>query len=326
MEKKNVLVTGIGGNVGQGILRNIRKTGFPINVIGTNIVDFSGGNHLCDGFWRVPYAYEADFIGEMKKIVAEEKVHLIIPSTDYEIFYLSAHLEELGCAVAASDPDVAEAYLDKYLTSLLHQRHGVPFAPTFLPSAYDFRFGEHIVKPRKGRGSRGLFLNPGDLSKFPDEEYIVQELFKGQEVTTAFYVDASNNLHGHITMERSLENGTTTICSVTREYDGQFQGLLENLVAHIFIKGSANIQSIVTPGGEIVPFEINCRISGTNSVRSNFGFEDVKYTLEELLYDMRPSPVKITAGVATRILMDDIYPGATSMENLKNNEPPFFIY
>jgi carbamoyl-phosphate synthase large subunit len=326
MEKKNVIVTGIGGNVGQGIIRNIRKTGFPVQVTGTNIVDFSAGNHLCDNFYRVPYAYESGFIAEMQKIIQEEKIDLVIPSTDYEVFYLSAHRSELGCAVAASDPAVAESYLDKYLTAGLHQRYDVPFAPTFLPSQYDFRFKEYIVKPRKGRGSRGLFFSPGDLSKFPDEEYIVQELCKGQEVTTAFYVDAGNNLHGHISMTRSLENGTTTLCSVTRAYDAPFQLLLENLVSHIAIKGSANIQSIITEKGEIVPFEVNCRISGTNSVRANFGFEDVRYTLEELLYGRNPSPVAITDGVATRILMDVIYPGQGSTDNLANNQQHFYIY
>ncbi|MBN9379451.1 MAG: ATP-grasp domain-containing protein [Chitinophagaceae bacterium] len=326
MEKKNVLVTGIGGNVGQGIVRNIRKTGFEIRVVGTNINNFSAGNHLCDGFYKVPYAYESSFIAEIKEIVATERIDLIIPSTDYEVYYLSAHQKELGCEVAASEPAVAGAYLDKYLTADLHGQFGVPFAATFLPSAYDHRFKEFIVKPRKGRGSRGLFFNPPNISKFSDEEYIVQELCKGQEVTTAFYVDAGNHLHGHITMSRSLENGTTTYCAVTRTYDYQFQELLTNLAAHIPIKGAANIQSIITDKGEIIPFEVNCRISGTNSIRSNFGFEDVRYTLEELLYGRKPTPVRVTDGVAVRILMDVIYPGQTGSEGLTDNQTPFFIY
>ena len=40
MEKRTVLVTGIGGNVGQGILRNIRSLNLPIRLIGTDIIDF----------------------------------------------------------------------------------------------------------------------------------------------------------------------------------------------------------------------------------------------------------------------------------------------
>jgi carbamoyl-phosphate synthase large subunit len=75
-----------------------------------------------------------------------------------------------------------------------------------------------------------------------------------------------------------------------------------------------------------VPFEVNCRISGTNSVRSNFGFEDVKYTLEESLYGRRPSAVNITEGVAARILMDVIYPGQDGTKPLNDNKVPFFIY
>jgi len=56
MDKKIVLVTGIGGNVGQGILRNILKTKFPIRIVGCNVADFSAGNHLCDSFYKVPFA------------------------------------------------------------------------------------------------------------------------------------------------------------------------------------------------------------------------------------------------------------------------------
>lgn len=323
---KKVLVTGIGGNVGQGIIRNIHHTTFDIVIIGTNVNDFSAGNHLCDTFYKVPFAYEDSYIMAIKNIVTKENIDLIIPSTDYEEYYLSLNQKKIGCRVVASSPSTSEAYLDKYLTHQLHRKFDIPFASTFLPSEYDFRFSDFIVKPRKGRGSRDLFYNPKDLSQFIDNDFIVQELIQGIEITTGFYVDKKSKLHGQITLIRTLYQGVTYICSVTREFDEQIIKILNKIIQNIPIKGSANIQSIVKSDGDIIPFEVNCRISGTNSVRSNFGFEDVKYTLEEYLYDQEPSQVSIKNGVAVRILMDVIYPGQTDINYLDNNKPPFYIY
>ncbi len=49
-----ILVTGIGGNVGQGILRNIRALKLKSILIGTNISSFSPGNHLADKVFVTP--------------------------------------------------------------------------------------------------------------------------------------------------------------------------------------------------------------------------------------------------------------------------------
>lgn len=325
MDKKTVLVTGIGGNVGQGIIRNIRASGYPVKVIGTNVTTFSAGNHLCDRFYQLPYAFDEGYINRIIEIVKKERVDLIIPSTDYEVYYLSKFNAQIACKIAVSDEETAEIYLDKYKTFLHHKKHAIPFAPAFLPAEYDGSFEEIIVKPREGRGSRGLHINPASLSEFTDED-MVQELYRGTEITTAFYVNQNRGLHGFINLERKLENGATNECIVNRQYDSRLEEILRKIIRCSNIKGSANLQSIVTEDGNIVPFEVNCRISGTNSIRSNFGFEDVKYTLEEFLYNVPLSKPKIINGIAIRIMMDVIYPDQTDKSKLLDNSVPSFIY
>lgn len=325
MEKKKVLVTGIGGNVGQGIIRNIRATNFPIEVVGSNVLAFSAGNHLCDKFYLAPYAFEKNYIEAIIDIVKKEKIDLIIPSTDYEVYYLATFRDQIPCYLAASDAETSEIYLDKYKTFLHHKKHGIPFATAFLPSEYKGGFKEYIVKPREGRGSRGIYINPEFPDRFTDE-YMVQDLFRGNEITTAFYVNKNNMLHGFINLERQLDNGATNECRVDKSHDQKLEKILLNIINNTKIRGSANLQSIVTAEGEIVPFEVNCRISGTNSIRSNFGFEDVKYTLEEFLYDIPLSAPKIINGVAVRIMMDVIYPDQTDKSLLTDNSIRSFIY
>ena len=326
MASKRVLVTGIGGNVGQGIIRNIRSLPYDIEVVGCNVTDFSAGNYLCDAFGQVPYAFTDDFVPAIAALAERERVDLIIPSTDYEVYFLAANLDRLPCPVAASHAEAAGMYLDKYATWLHHQRHGIAFAAAVEPSAYHGQFAETIAKPKKGRGSRGLHFNPTDFSGFSDEEYMVQDLHRGDEVTTAFYVTRDGRLHGHLTLSRTLENGATNSCRVVSQYDAAIAPILEQMIAHAPIRGAANLQSIVTADGRIMPFEVNCRISGTNSIRSNFGFKDVQYTLQEYLYNEAPDVPVIRPGVAVRVLLDVIYPDQTSFDGLADNSSPHFIF
>lgn len=326
MERKTILVTGIGGNVGQGILRNIVSLKKDIRIIGTNTVHFTAGNYLVDAFYSVPFSYEESFPRIMKQIVENEKVDLIIPSTDYESFYLSANQNQFSCKIACMNEFATETYLDKYKTWLVHHQYNIPFAKTVLPSEYEQPFKMAIAKPRKGRGSRGLIKNVKDVSNLQDEEYLIQEQVEGLEITTAVYNRyADGQFHGLITMERSLDNGTTTFCKVNKQYDVALEEIAKKMSTQLNLRGSFNIQSIITANNEIVPFEINCRISGTNSIRSNFGFKDVEYTIEELLYERMPQPVKVIDGIAHRILVDVIYPLNSPTQVLKENNTDNFI-
>lgn len=309
MEKKTVIVTGIGGNVGQGILRNLIASGYPLCLIGTNIKPLSAGNHWVNRFHLVPFGDDPHYLPTMLSIAQQEGADLIIPSTDSEAFELSNAAHQFKCPIAAAPPTATGMYLDKWLSHLAHREKGIPFADTFLPSEYDGRFERAIAKPRKGRGSKGLIFDVQDTSTLSDDEYIIQELIEGNEITTAAYCSyLDKNLVGTITMERSLENGATTYSKVVRLHDAQMAAMAHRMISAFGLVGAFNIQSIVRPDGSIIPFEVNCRISGTNSIRQGFGFHDVRYTVDELLFGSVPDPPVILEGVAYRYLADVIYP------------------
>jgi len=317
-----ILITGIGGNVGYGILRNCR-TYFPnIKIIGTNTKRISAGNHLCNEVYEVPFSLDPDYIQTIKKICDINNISLIIPSTDYESWILTSNSQNLP-PIAASPANTCKIFLDKYLTYSTLNEHGILFAESILPSNYKNEFQQFIVKPREGRGSRGLYINPQFPKQFSDEN-IIQPLLSGKEITTAFYITKNNNIHGLITLERQLADGATNICEVVTTYDEKIFEYISFLIQKINIKGSCNIQSIVNEKG-FIPFEINCRISGTNSIRSQFGFKDVAYTINEYLYNMPLEEVKILKGTAIRILHDIIYPNIT-MDKVNNNLDNFYIY
>jgi carbamoyl-phosphate synthase large subunit len=165
-----------------------------IKIVGTGVEDFSGGNHLCSKYYKLPYSYFENYIDEILKVVNKENIDLIIPSTDYEAYFLSRNKKLFKCEIAVSGASACEIYLDKYFTFQHHHACNIPFAKCFLPSVYNNEFKNCIAKPRKGRGSRGLILNPTEVTKLDDDEYLIQELFEGDEITTAFYVTKTKKI------------------------------------------------------------------------------------------------------------------------------------
>lgn len=318
-----VLVTGIGGIVGQGILRNIRDFDPLIRIAGTNVISVSSGNYLCDVVYTVPYAYDENYISSVRKICEREPINLIIPSTDYESYYLALNKTEFSCAIATSPANVTHFCLDKYLNAQAFGKFQIPFAKSFLPSNYQGQFERIIVKPREGRGSRNIYLDPPKPESF-DDGYVVQEYLEGPELTTTFYVTKTGSLHGHITFVRELESGNTVKAEVVFDYDQELEILIRKILGHYHFRGSCNIQSRVTTKG-IIPFEINCRISGTNSVRSQFGFKDVTYTIEEQLLNRQPSEPVIVKGSALRVTLDIIYTGI-ALDGIKDNKDQYYIH
>ena len=317
---KKILVTGIGGVVGQGIIKNIKSYYPSFIIIGTNTKHLSGGNYLCDTVYEVLPAIADEYISQMQNICEVENIDLIIPSTDYETYYLGLHHHTFNCPIAANSAEISGMCLDKYKNYEAFEANGVPFAKSWLPSKYSEQSTAILVKPREGRGSRGIYFNPTNPSDF-DDSFMVQELHEGEEITSSVYVDKSGIILGIITFTRDLENGNTTYCEVCKRYDAEVLKLAQNILDSFPFRGSFNIQSIAN-SDSITPFEINCRISGTNSVRSQFGFHDVKYTIQELLLNETPSKPVITDGCAIRVIEDIIYPNR-SLAEVNNNKDGF---
>jgi len=319
-----VLVTGVGGNVGQGVLRAITSLRDEIRLVGTNTVAVTGGNHLCDRVHLVPPAEDARYLERLRAICDEERVGLIIPATDHETVVL-ADAEDLP-TVAVGAAGGARACFDKWETAQLFQERGVPFARSMLPSSSGVgpAFERWVVKPRTGRGSRDVHLDAPDPRAFSDD-FVVQERAFGREVTVAAYVRRSGSLHGFVALERTLEQGTTVACSVVTDLDHKLGPLVLGVVEALGARGSCNVQVIATDDGDVVPFEVNYRLSGTTSIRHRLGFPDAVWTVEEWLLGRTPSAPSVQRGCAVRLWMDVVYPGST-FADVAAGDPPHVVF
>lgn len=290
---KTILVTGIGGNVGQGVAKVLKSVTFPesLRVIGCDVKDKErcAGTSLCDEFLTVPSAISSDYL---RSIPACD---LIIPTTDIECCVLAA-AQDLGFSrqlpyAAVSKHSLCDTFYDKYATYLAFRSNCAPFARTW-PGQ------DMVIKPRRGNGARGF-------SVVGDPSTCVQERLLGPEITISTYCTRDGFMNGWIAFERELDrSGSTAWCRTVREPELQFActELVHGTMTRFGgLRGSCNIQAMWHNAAELIPFEVNCRFSGTVAIRHIFGYTDVVWAVEEHLFGIAPAPPKLRSGSAHRI-------------------------
>lgn len=304
-----VLVTNCGGTLAQGLIRTWRRKKLAVRIVGVQFQSHSAADLICDEIYQLPESYSEAHgpdISFLSSLCTAEGVKFIIPTTDFETYELKKW-QTLLPFVACSEQSFSLAAYDKYETSKMFRARNIPFVETYLPSIYRGELDETFVKPRKGGLSRDLHRNPTELS-FSDD-YVIQKLLEGREITVAFYVKKNGELHGFIAMERTLTGGMTSCCSVTNSFNKQVEEIVDAMVSSFPIIGPCNFQAKVLEDSSVVPFEVNSRFSGTVSIRANFGFSDACWLLQEYLYEQELPQMLLSPGSAVRMYVDLILPG-----------------
>lgn len=302
---KVIVVTGIGGNVGQGVGRVLRALADPLRIVGVDVAERSGGSHLFDSTFTVPYAVDDGYAAALRTVCERTGADLVIPTTDAEAEAV-AGMPGLPPAVVSPAPATAACH-DKFATRPALGESGRHFVPTFLASDPEAPPKRNVVKPRRGRGSRDVHFDASP-AEF-DDSYVVQPRLDGVEFTTALYVRRDGAFHGAVTMERSLVHGTTMACRVSNDLNELVLQAAVDVARALEVRGPCNLQGVATDAGPVL-FEVNCRFSGTTSIRHNFGFRDVEYAVGEWLFGRTPvAPEVDPQASAERILLDVIYPG-----------------
>ena len=105
-----------------------------LKVLALDCYEENINRHLVDGFHVVPLLENEDeFMSALEKIVADENVGLIFPSTAYELPLLARHRERLaalGAPVAVSPSELLEVVSDKRRMNDALSEAGCPIVPT----------------------------------------------------------------------------------------------------------------------------------------------------------------------------------------------------
>jgi len=282
--RKKVLITGIGGDIAQGVATILRECRPDFRLVGVDLHAQHGGHLLVDAFEIVPGAGDPRYTAALGTVIEKHAVDIVIPMSEPElgVLYAGGGLPS-GVVWVTAGSRVVAAGLDKYATVQALRGLGLPVPWTVpvgesAPLAYPC-----ILKSRYGSGSRAVFKlldaeDAGYFSKrYPDAVY--QEFLEPaeREVTCAVY----RNRHGDVRsllMLRRLTGGFTGWATVMK--DEETENMCCRIAEGLDLRGSMNVQLRLTEHGPRV-FEINPRFSSTVLMRHRFGFFDVLWALDE---------------------------------------------
>lgn len=290
---KNILVTGVGGGVGQSVLKALAQT--PYGVVATDSEALAAGLHAAPRAYLGRYASDPQFVDRLLEICLAEQCGLIFAGHDVELRPLSENVDRFkghGIVPVVSSPAVIRSCDDKLATTEFLNSLGLPTPQTKRLS--DVRAFEHpiVLKPQRGGArSRGTYVvkteNEFDLYRqlVDPDNCVAQEYIDGDEYTCGS-VTLDGKCLGVIVMRRILRDGDTYKAFV--EHNPALEATVRTIVEALKPFGACNIQLRVKDGQAYV-FEINARCSGTTAARALAGFNEPQIIADYLLNGVEPT-------------------------------------
>jgi carbamoyl-phosphate synthase large subunit len=286
MTMLTVIVTGVGGGVGQGIIKALRLIpDLKIRIVGVDMDPRAAGLYFCDAAAIIPAASCEQYVDAVIGLCRQHKADFFIPGTDYEVPVCARNhlsIQESGTVPIVSPSATVEVTRDKFATYELLKRHGLDHPQTWLA---EDTFGVElpypvVVKPRVGSRSVGMMvahsLEELRESLAAGRDLIVQECIGSVETEyTCTMVAAGSRRSDVAVLRRRLRNGDTykaesVVAPAIADYVLSIARLLD-------IEGNCNFQLRVDGEGHPKLFEINARFSGTTPICAMLGFNPVEY-------------------------------------------------
>lgn len=284
----SVLLTGVGGIVGQGILKCLANS--PYRTVGVDASECAAGLYAADRGFIVPRIHEPDYIDRLLDVCASENVGFIFAGLDMELPVLARaapRFRERGIIPVVSAPEVIDLAGDKLATARFLESNG--FAA---PRTVDLATGSPrelgfpvVLKPRRGGSrSQGVHVITAEsdlayrLSTINRDNYIAQECLEGDEYS-AGSITFEGRCLGVMAMRRTLRDGDTHKAFVSR--DPAVDAYLARVCEALKPFGPCNFQFRMRRGEPCI-FEINPRVSGGACIRARAGFNEPVMTIEYL--------------------------------------------
>src|SRR5262245_11808724 len=318
--RARILVTGAGGNVGQGILKALTAARIASWTVATDCEPASVGLYAADRGYVVPRAADPSFCDSLCAIIVKERIDLVLVGADAETIHLARLRSRIEsgtrAVVLVGDPAAVARGHDKWLTAQWFASEGLRHPATVRA---DDRAGRTalmnaaervVVKPRCGYASRGVLVsrNRNEIEALADrlgENGIVQDYVGSddQEFTAAVLCDRDGRVGASIVMKRDLLQGTSY--RIQPVADAELSGAVHAWATRFAVQGPLNFQFRVTAQGPVC-FEVNARFSGTTGVRHLFGYNDAALAVRHFLFNEPIEQGPIASGIVLR-LWDELY-------------------
>lgn len=318
----NVLVTGVGAIIGQGIIRGLRSSGHSVKIIGLDRSARSPGPDWCDAFVQKPPCDEVSesYVAFWRSLVVDERIDIVLPGLDVDMLFLDRQRDVLedgtGCVLGLNHSSLIALSSDKWNMHQFLLQHRVPVIPTVSDTGWDEALAQLgaapiLLKPRQGNGSRGIVrlsdrqdfaywtrktAGPWMLQRIvgsDDEEYTVG----------AFGLGDGRAIEPIILRRRLSEAGNTLEAEVVEH--NLVRKRVTDLNALLKPAGPTNFQFRIQDG-EAYLLEVNPRFSSSSSLRTGFGYNEAQMTLDYFLFGRPPQMPEIRPGIGWRYSEDYI--------------------
>jgi carbamoyl-phosphate synthase large subunit len=287
----NILVTGAGGGIGQGIIKSIKMINdIKIKIISVDMSPLAAGLYAGDISYIVPSCRSEKYIDTIIDICKKEKINFYFPGTDIELEICSINKKlfknNYDIDIAVSDFNTIKITSDKYSTFKYLFDNNFFYPWTFLQEKVDrssLKF-PLIIKPRIGFHSNGVEIieNYEQLKiKLKDKsDYIIQELI-GDDASeyTCTVVLVDDYVSEVVILKRVLRAGDTYQAEPVKS--DIISNYIINVASTLKINGSCNFQLRIGSDGVPKIFEINCRFSGTTPFCSQLGLNPVELYIKK---------------------------------------------
>lgn len=294
---KNILVTGAGALLGQGILRCLNFSNNAYKIISVDPDIRSSGHALANKSYVIPFITAPSYLEKIEEIISNEKIDVILIGTDVELplFALKQkYLEDkYRLKVVVSKASVIKISNDKWLTSEFLRKSGFPYpisalttdreAVDFLKKNSDYPY---IAKPVDGARSKGIEIIENDIDLIRvcsvRNNLVLQEMLNDDEgeYTTGCLV-INGKCKAVVSLIRELRDGNTWR-AYRNDLSSRYDDTIAMIAERLGVEGPANFQYRIKNGKPVV-FEVNCRFSGTTPLRLIFGFNEVEALLDHYL-------------------------------------------
>jgi len=330
--RKNILVTGAGALLGQGILRLLQVADFSKKIFTADPDPRSAGQWLGDTALIIPKVTDPNYVKAVKDIVFKYKIDAILVGTDVELPIFAKYKDEFeenfNCVVIVSKEQVIKIANDKFLTAEFLKQNNFPFPFSVMAdsknklSEIENKLGFPLfAKPFDGARSLGIkkIHNHTELMEIydPKSNLVVQQyLDEAEGEFTCGCVVLGGKCVAIVTLKRDLRDGNT-YRAYRDENTSKYDQFIIPIAEKLNPDGPVNFQFRIANGKPVI-FEINGRFSGTTPIRQFFGFNEVEAVLKYYLFGEIVEKPKLRDGIVMRA-WSDIFIPEKQMQNLKEN-------
>jgi len=293
--KRTILLTGAGGVAIPFLITSLRNKGY--RVLTADMDGQAAGLFIADKSFVIPAGASLEFLPALRSICLRENVDVFIPLVDEELV-AAIELERDGINVILPNIEFVKTCLDKYALMQSLYRAGISVPKTYLlHDAFDYTscVFPMIIKPRVGRGSRGVCKvnSQEEIEKYlknthyTSESLLLQEYILGPEYTVSVVVWRDGNVQAVIPKEIISKRGITRL-AVTR-YNKLIEDLCILVQEKLHADGPFNVQLCLDDNGQPYIFEINPRFSTSVTLTMAAGIDEVGLLVDQAISGTIPT-------------------------------------